>query len=63
MSVYDTQDIALWEARNKMSCFYCKHYAGLEKYCMRAVYITNGSESINCDEYEYNGEVKSDKER
>ena len=58
MSVYDTQDIALWEARNKMSCFYCKHYAGLEKYCMRAVYITNGSESINCDEYEYNGSLE-----
>ena len=60
MSVYDTQDIALWEALNKMSCFYCKHYSGLEKYCLKAVYITNGSESINCDEYEYNGEVKKE---
>ena len=43
-----------------MSCFYCKHYCGLQTYCLRAVYISNGSESINCDEYEYNGEVKHD---
>ena len=41
-----------------MSCFYCKYYAGLETYCLRAVYIQTGSESISCDEYEYNGEVK-----
>ena len=43
-----------------MSCFYCKYYCGLQTYCLRAVYISNGSESINCDEYEYNGEVKHD---
>ena len=60
MSVYDTMDLMEWEALNKMSCFYCKHYCGLQTYCLRAVYIINGSESINCDEYEYNGEVKHD---
>ena len=60
MSVYDTQDIALWEARNKMSCFYCKHYMGLGDLCCNGHMVTNGSESLNCDEYEYNGEVKKE---
>ena len=41
-----------------MSCFYCKHYAGLNIYCLRAKLVQTGSESIDCDEYEYNGEVK-----
>lgn len=42
-----------------MSCMFCKHYAGLGYYCLSAVMVNTGSESINCDEYEYNGECKN----
>ena len=41
-----------------MSCFYCKHYMGLHDLCENGHMIDTGSESINCNEYEYNGEVK-----
>ena len=45
-----------------MSCFYCKHYCGLKETCNRLIFIVDGSESLVCDDYEYNGEVKSNEE-
>ena len=40
-----------------MSCFYCKYYNGLEHHCNCDVLVETGSESFDCNEYEYNGEV------
>ena len=45
-----------------MSCMYCSNYAGLGMYCLRAVFVETGSESLTCDEYEYNGCVTDGKE-
>ena len=42
-----------------MSCFYCEYYVGINLYCRKAHYVETGSESINCDDYEYNGECKT----
>ena len=42
-----------------MSCMFCKYYAGLKCYCLQAKYIETGSESFDCTDYEYNGEVKT----
>ena len=43
-----------------MSCIYCKSYAGVNKYCLSAHMVITTHESIYCDDYEYNGEVKND---
>ena len=58
MSVYDTMDLMLWEAKNKMSCIYCKEYKGLQEPCNKGITVQTLSESINCEYYQYNGEVK-----
>ena len=43
-----------------MSCIYCKHYAGLNQFCYEKHMVTTTYESLFCDEYQYNGEVKED---
>ena len=57
MSIYDVVEIAEWKEKN-MSCIYCKHFKGEATECDLGVLVTNGVESIYCDDYVYNGEVK-----
>ena len=40
-----------------MSCVFCEFYKGLNKHCMRNVYVENLYESFDCPDYEYNGTV------
>ena len=60
MSIYDTQDIAKWEAKNKMSCIYCIHYKGLNEPCNRGMTVLNLNESLTCEHYKYNQELLYD---
>ena len=41
-----------------MSCMFCNQYSGLGHYCLSAHYVETGSESLTCDDYEYDGKVK-----
>ena len=42
-----------------MSCYFCKNYKGLHNFCEDDyVYVETGNESLDCNSYEYNGELK-----
>ena len=42
-----------------MSCYFCKNYKGLHNFCEDDFhYVENGNESLDCKNYEYNGELK-----
>lgn len=42
-----------------MSCYFCKHYKGLPNFCEDDFhYVETGNESLDCNDYEYNGELK-----
>lgn len=41
-----------------MSCFFCKNYEELHCYCKKSVMVATGSESIDCEDYEYNKELE-----
>ena len=60
MSNYNTEDIARWEAKNKMSCIYCIYYEGLREPCKKGMTVQTLSESINCEHYQYNQELLYD---
>ena len=51
MSNYNTFDIALWEAENKMSCIYCTNYQGRDEPCIKGVTVKTLNESIDCEYY------------
>jgi hypothetical protein len=42
-----------------MSCFYCRFYEGLDNPCLKGIHIHTGSESIDCNYYQYNGGLKN----
>ena len=58
MSNYNTFDIALWEAENKMSCIYCTNYQGRDEPCIKGVTVKTLNESIDCEDYTYDGSCK-----
>ena len=42
-----------------MSCYFCKNYKGLHNFCEDDFhYVETGNESLDCKNYEYNGELK-----
>ena len=42
-----------------MSCQFCKNYKGLHEFCEDDFhYVETGNESLDCNSYEYNGELK-----
>lgn len=42
-----------------MSCYFCKNYKGLHNFCEDDhVYVETGNESLDCQFYQYNGELK-----
>lgn len=42
-----------------MSCYFCKNYKGLHNFCEDDFhYVETGNESLDCNNYEYNGELK-----
>ncbi len=42
-----------------MSCYFCKNYKGLPNFCEDDFhYVETGNESLDCNNYEYNGELK-----
>ena len=58
MSNYNTFDIACWEAENKMSCIYCTNYQGRDEPCYKGVTVQTLNESIDCEDYCYDGSCK-----
>lgn len=40
-----------------MSCFVCTEYNGLKEPCNKGICIQNGSESFNCNYYQYNQQL------
>lgn len=45
-----------------MSCKYCKSYMGLNDLCENGHMVTKGNESLECYDYQYNGELNGEKE-
>jgi len=42
-----------------MCCHFCKNYKGLHNFCEDDFhYVETGNESLDCRNYEYNGELK-----
>ena len=42
-----------------MCCQFCKNYRGLHEFCEDDFhYVETGNESLDCNSYEYNGELK-----
>ena len=42
-----------------MSCYFCKNYKGLHNFCAEdRYYVETGNESLDCQFYQYNGELK-----
>ena len=42
-----------------MGCYFCKNYKGLHNFCEDDFhYVETGNESLDCKNYEYNGELK-----
>ena len=42
-----------------MSCQFCKNYKGVHEFCEDNFhYVETGNESLDCNSYEYNGELK-----
>lgn len=42
-----------------MCCQFCKNYRGLHEFCEDGFhYVETGNESLDCNSYEYNGELK-----
>ena len=42
-----------------MSCQFCNNYKGLHEFCEDDFhYVETGNESLDCNSYEYNGELK-----
>lgn len=58
MSIYDTMDIAEWEAKRHMSCIYCKFYTKIGCPCRKGIPIQTTMEDLDCKDYKYNGSVK-----
>ena len=44
-----------------MSCVFCTQYKGLKKECHKGTQIETLSESFNCENYTYNGELNDNK--
>ena len=40
-----------------MFCLFCVEYNGLDKPCNKGIRVTNIQDTMECQDYKYNGEV------